>query len=84
MALLKTANTPTGFVAVNAYHRVEGIYIMGKDQMSFNIRAYKDVSLPHFSDVPVTCPYDIDGVNPFRQAYLYLKAQAGFKDAVDA
>ena len=83
MALKKTVNTPHGFNAVDAYHRVEGVQV-SKDIMMFQFRSYKDNSdLPHFADASYKCDYDINGENPIKQAYKYLKTLLEFKDATD-
>jgi len=86
MALEKTVDTLTGFTAENAYHRVEGVAFNGKTEMSFRVRVYKDSSnaLPAFDDKPYKCVYDMDGNNPFAQAYAYLKTQEFYQDAIDA
>jgi hypothetical protein len=83
MALEKTATTPHGFTASNAYHRVEGTQV-SKDRMTFQVRSYKDNSgLPHFADAPFSCAYDIAGNNPIAQAYTYLKTLPEFAGATD-
>ena len=83
MALKKTVNTIQGFEAIDAYHRVEGVQI-NKDKINFQIRSYKDDSgLPHFADLSFNCAYDIQGDNPIRQAYKFIKTLPDFADAVD-
>ena len=61
MALQKTAITPQGFEATNAYHRVEGVRLTKKDELAFNVRGYKDASEANFfltqsSYAPTTFP----------------------------
>jgi hypothetical protein len=46
-----------------------------------NPNEHPDVE-PISSDV-VSAPYNLDGVNPFEQAYLYLKTLPDFANAVD-
>ena len=83
MALKKTAITPQGFTASEAYHRVEGIQL-SKDKITFQVRSYKDNSgLPHFADAPFNCAYDIAGDNPIKQAYAHLKTLPEFFGATD-
>jgi hypothetical protein len=83
MALKKTAITPQGFTASEAYHRVEGTQL-SKDKMTFQVRSYKDNSgLPHFSDAAFECVYDIAGSNPIAQAYEHLKTLPEFAGATD-
>jgi hypothetical protein len=84
MALKKTAQTPFGIEIANAYHRVEGLRIIDKDQISFQIRSYKDNSgLPHFADAAAGCAYTLDGANPIAQAYEHLKTLPEFAGAID-
>jgi hypothetical protein len=83
MALKKDTTTPHGFVAPAAYHRVEGVMLTSKTEMAFRVRTYKEVGLPHFSDLPVVCAYSLDGANPIAQAYAHLKTLPEFAGAVD-
>jgi hypothetical protein len=83
MALQKTLTTVHGFLADGAYHRVEGISFFSKEQMVFRIRSYKEPGLPHFADDQITCAYNIQGGNPWEQAYEHLKTLPEFKGAED-
>jgi hypothetical protein len=83
MALSKTTTTATGFEAVNAYHRVEAVSIKGKDSFSFHVRSYKEANMPFFTEQVITAPYDLEGVNPIKQAYLYVKTLPEFAGAID-
>lgn len=83
MALKKTVKTPHGITVVDAYHRVEGVVIDGKNAIKFQVRSSVDGVLPHFLDVQHECVYDIDGKNPIAQAYAHLKTLPEFSDAVD-
>jgi hypothetical protein len=83
MAFHQLATAPQGFDARDAYHRVEQISITAKNRMTFRLRIYKDVSFPAFADTDYSCDYDLDGFNPIKQAYLYLKSLPEFADAVD-
>lgn len=85
MAFLKTVTTSHGFEAVDAYHRVEQVQLLGKTRISFRVRSYKDNddSTPFFGDESVECDYDIDGANPIKQAYEYVKRLPDFADASD-
>jgi hypothetical protein len=84
MALQKTFDTPQGFVASNAYVRVEGIRITNKTSMTFQVRFYKDsnTEVP-FSDKEYGCAYDLNGANAMRQAYEHLKTLEEFAGAQD-
>jgi len=83
MALNKTTTSSQGFEAVNAYHRVEGMYLITNQSMTFRVRAYKDVAFPAFADNGYYCAYDINGENPIKQAYEYLKTLPEFANATD-
>jgi len=83
MAIEKTVTTQHGIEVKNAYHRVEGLSIVGKDQIHFRVRSSVDGVLPHFSDVDYQCAYELDGENPIKQAYAHLKTLDSFSDAVD-
>ena len=85
MALEKTITTASGLVAENAYHRVEGVQIEGKDTISFRLRSYKNAStlLPACQEEAFKCAYGLTGSNPIAQAYVFVKAQEAFADAKD-
>ena len=51
--------------------------------MSFNLRKYVSTDLPFFSEDMITCAYNIEGSNPYAQAYEYLKTLDEYSDAVD-
>lgn len=83
MAIKKTISTVYGLQAKDAYHRVEGIQLIGKDKVSFQLRAYADVDFAAVSDQSFECPYGLSGSNPIAQAYSYLKTLPEFANAVD-
>ncbi len=84
MALKKTVQTPQGFNAADAYHRVEGVRLQGKDQIAFQLRSYKDDSgVAHFNDVAHACAYELSGANPIAQAYNHVKSLPEFAGAQD-
>ena len=83
MALQKTTTTSQGFIATNAYHRVEGVTLASKTSINFRVRSYKEPGCEAFSDAGFACVYDINGANPIAQAYLHLKSLPEFADAVD-
>lgn len=83
MALKKTVATPQGFEAIDAYHRVEGISFVGKNKMVFGVTSHKTSESPEFNRVSFNCDYDMNGGNPFQQAYVYLKSTDAFADATD-
>lgn len=83
MALKKTVVTPHGFDAVDAYHRVEGIRLIGKTTIKFHVRSVKNETSPHFADAEFEAAYDLNGANPLAQAYAHLKTLPEFAGAVD-
>lgn len=84
MALKKTITTAQGFIADDAYFRVEEVRLAGKDKIAFSVRGYKDNSgLPAFEDRSLICDYDLNGKNPIAQAYDYIKTLPEFSDATD-
>ena len=89
MALNKTTTTLQGFEAINAYYRIESLYLQKNINqetnkvISFRVCAYKDVAFPAFADNGYSCVYDITGENPIKQAYKYLKTLPEFANATD-
>lgn len=83
MALSMTINTPYGIAVTDAYHRVEGLELVSKSQVRFQLRAYADPLMAAIGDTAYTCDYDLDGPNPIAQAYLHLKTLTEFANAVD-
>jgi hypothetical protein len=84
MALQKTVLSSFGFEAQGAYHRVEGLQLLTKTQIGFQVRAYKNASgVPFFAEQQHSCAYDLDGNNPIAQAYEYLKTLSDFENAAD-
>jgi hypothetical protein len=83
MAFKKTIHTEFGFDVANAYFRVEGVRLIGKDKIQFQLRTSTDGVKPSFLDEQHECVYALDGSNPIAQAYVYLKTLSEFADAVD-
>ena len=83
MALKKTVTTTSGLTAQDAYHRVEGVILEGKDTIKFMVRSYADTSLPAFQESAFACEYDLSKSNPIAQAYEHVKTQSEFANAQD-
>lgn len=84
MALSKTVQTPQGFEAVGAYHRVEDVSLQSKNVMRFFVKSYRSAdSSPQFDMEHFDIAYDMDGQNPYVQAYEYLKTLPKFEDSTD-
>lgn len=82
MALRKNVELETGIKVEGSYLRVE-IPSLTKDTLSFVVRKYADIDKPYFKETFYNTSYDINGTNPFEQAYEYLKTLEEFKDAED-
>ena len=85
MALKKTVTTINGFQAEDAYHRVEGISIVGKEIINFTLASYKDGSneFPAFQKQQHSCAYNFSKENPFVQAYNFCKSLPELVGATD-
>lgn len=83
MALSKTIETVYGFQALNAYHRVEAVSLISKEQISFHVRSYVASDKPFFAEQVLSCAYVLEGENPIKQAYKHLKTLPAFDGAVD-
>ena len=84
MALKKTITTASGLTADNAYIRVENPKLVGKSAVEFEAVCYvSDKHTLAFDRTRHTGPYDMNGANPFEQAYTHLKSMPQFADAVD-
>lgn len=84
MALKKNTHTDFDVEIIDAYHRVELLGLNTKEQITFRVRSYvADKTDRYFSDQVVTCNYNLNGENPIKQAYLYLKTLPEFADAED-
>jgi hypothetical protein len=83
MALLKTTETVHGFQASNAYHRVEAVSLISKEQIRFHVRSYMAVDKPFFAEQIFTSAYELNAENPIKQAYNHLKTLPEFDGAVD-
>ena len=83
MAFTQTTTSAHGFDVPSAYHRVENIQLVGKDSIFFQLRIYKNPQKPSFSTTAFEAPYALEGSNPIKQAYQFLKTLPEFADAVD-
>jgi hypothetical protein len=84
MAISITVKTSTGLTVENAYHKIEALALENKTAINFRIRAYSAPSgFPFFMETMYSCSYDLNGPNPIKQAYQFLKTLPEFSDAVD-
>ena len=82
MAIKLNVELENGIKVDGAYLRIEVLYVC-KDSLSFAVRKYTDADKPFFASEMFEAPYNIEGENPFNQAYEYLKTLYKFKDAED-
>jgi hypothetical protein len=83
MALKKSFLTSFGVNVPDAYHRVHNVRLITKESMNFSVQTSVDGVLPEFSDIQYFCDYAINGENPIKQAYEYLKTLPQFEGAID-
>ena len=84
MALTKNIVLDNGLEATASYGRVERLCLKSNTSLQFNINYYIDgvnrnVIISDF----FSCPYDILGENPVKQAYDYAKTLPEFADSAD-
>lgn len=81
MALQKTVTEKHGLIAANAYHRVEHICLENKTKLGFSVCSYASSTEEFpFLKVYLETEYNINGENPFKQAYEHLKTMSQYKD----
>jgi hypothetical protein len=84
MAFTRTIETDWGMTVLDSYCRIEAVSLASKSSISFHLRFYaKPENKPFFKEQVFACSYDIDGVNPIKQAYLYLRSLPEFASAKD-
>jgi hypothetical protein len=77
------SKTAQGFEVLGAYCRVEDVKVT-KASAYCILRKYKDNSgVLHFAEDGISYPYALDGGNPIKQAYDYLKTLPEFAGATD-
>jgi hypothetical protein len=82
MALTIDIELNNGVKVNNSYCRVERISL-SKDRIDFFATYYVNADKPCFFHKQYGTPYNLDGSNPIKQAYEYLKRLAEFADATD-
>ncbi|WVK90002.1 hypothetical protein [Burkholderia phage vB_BpP_HN02] len=83
MGLIVNTTAPGDIPVNGAYVRVEEVRLAGSIN-TFSIRKYVRVGAPNaFASEMYSIKYDIEGANPFRQAYDYLRTLPEYKDSVD-
>lgn len=54
-----------------------------KQSMSFNALYHAVQGAESFAGMAYSCPYELEGENPYRQAYAYLKTLQEFEGFID-
>jgi hypothetical protein len=84
MAFSRAIDTSWGISVPDAYCRIEAVFLVNKNTISFHLRSYAaPEGVPSFMEQVLSCDYNLDGPNPIKQAYLHLKTLPEFSDAVD-
>lgn len=73
-----------GIAVSKAYASIESRSVsLDKQEMSFAVMFRSNASFQPFSSASYTAGYDLDGSNPFIQAYEYLKKIPEFDGCTD-
>ena len=84
MAISRNIDTEWGITVPNSYCRVEAVSLINKEEIKFHVRSYVSTQgVPFFKEEVLSCEYELNGDNPIKQAYLYLKTLPEFSDAED-
>lgn len=83
MALSLTIQQETGIEILDAYVQVVSTLVRKNQTATACYFTFADTGKLPFDSKEVTYPYDLEGPNPIKQAYLYLKTLPEFADAVD-
>jgi hypothetical protein len=83
MALQKNLDTVYGINIPDAYFRVTSAVIQNKNCLGFTVNSYADKNLQAIGSSQYSCEYDINGENPLKQAYIYLRTLEEFSTAID-
>ena len=82
MAIQTTVNTSSGLSITDAYCKIAEVSIT-KNSVTFALQVFADKTKTFVIENVFTAPYDLEGPNPIKQAYEYLKSLPDFADAVD-
>lgn len=84
MALQDNIELESGIVVQDAYTRVESVKLQNKTSMSFEAASFVDATkTTAFRRNAYLAAYDLEGDNPIKQAYLFLKTLPEFQGAQD-
>lgn len=70
-------------VLEDRYVKISDIRI-GKNVMQFQFKVYdsSDLNTPELDSKLISCSYDINGENPYKQAYAYLKTISPYNNYI--
>lgn len=83
MALKKNIDSQYGITINDAYIRVENISFDKSKAMQFFVRTYAKQNFPALSEQQMQLDYDMNGANPYVQAYEHLKTLPEFANATN-
>lgn len=84
MALQTNITTDSGISVNNAYNRVEKLKLTSKESIAFDLVSYVNQNATTaFDRTSHLAKYDLNGDNPIKQAYIYLKTLPEFSNATD-
>lgn len=84
MALRKNTIVQGGVEVTDAYLKAMPVNVVGKTSLWISVQVLKDEEqLTPVTTITLTGPYDINGANPIKQAYDYIKTLPEFEGSVD-
>jgi hypothetical protein len=83
MALSLTVQQETGIEVQDAYIQVVSALVHKNQTATACYLTFADTKKLPLDSTEVTYPYDLNGSNPIKQAYLYLKSLPEFEGAED-
>lgn len=83
MALQKTIELQNGLIVQDAYNKVVNVGLIGKDRLRFDVTSHVASDKNAFSSKGYDCSYKLEGQNPIKQAYEFIKSLPEFAGSVD-
>jgi hypothetical protein len=83
MALSLTIHQETGVEIQDAYVQVVSVLVRKNQTATACYLTFADTKKLPFDQIEVTYSYNLEGPNPIKQAYLFLKTLPEFSDATD-
>jgi hypothetical protein len=84
MALSIDVTLASGLTAPDSYVRVTGVHLVTKTQASASLSFFASpTSSLAYQTAEQSFAYALDGPNPIKQAYQFLKTLPEFSDAID-